>query len=260
MALHKSVSGSMIHACAALTFLVLLGSSGLSLAQTSAAKPLKFFELFTSHGCSSCPPADELLGRLLEEQDGLVALEYHVDYWDTLVHGSDGNFADPFSDAAYSARQRTYNAANMEGRPGVYTPQAVINGRFVMVGSSESQIVKTLNYEIQQQFSIAVEPDIDGEKLLVIIEGSEENVQQLAGTPVMFAQFLDRRVTDITGGENRHKTLTNHNIVTSLAPLGEVSSSTVSTFTVPRPADDAGCAVFIQSHAMAPVYAAAYCP
>ena len=77
-------------------------------------------ELFTSQGCYSCPPAEALLGDLIEANDleNLVALEFHVDYWDSLVYGKHGSHQDPFSSPENSLRQRLYNRApTCKGKP-----------------------------------------------------------------------------------------------------------------------------------------------
>ena len=91
-------------------------------------------ELFTSEGCSSCPPADDSLARLAKEQpvDGvqIVPIAFHVDYWDSL------GWADPFGSAAFTERQRGYGRVLPGG--GVYTPEAVVDGRAGMVGSQET--------------------------------------------------------------------------------------------------------------------------
>ena len=99
-------------------------------------------ELFTSQGCYSCPPAEKLLGELIENDPDLVALEFHVDYWDSLVYGSHGSHKDPFSDKENTYRQQLYNHASLGGQRGVFTPQMVINGRYATVGSKESIISK----------------------------------------------------------------------------------------------------------------------
>ena len=89
-------------------------------------------ELFTSEGCSSCPPADDVLARLEQDQPfpdiEIIALGQHVDYWNRL------GWADPFSSAAFSGRQ--YNYAEAFGRDGVYTPQMIIDGRAEFPGST----------------------------------------------------------------------------------------------------------------------------
>ena len=94
-------------------------------------------ELFTSEGCSSCPPADSLLKRLSEEQplDGIeiFALEEHVDYWNHL------GWADPFSSSDFSRRQEDYASAIPNG--GVYTPQMIIDGNAQLVGSRSSEVL-----------------------------------------------------------------------------------------------------------------------
>ncbi|MGV6817330.1 MAG: DUF1223 domain-containing protein [Thiotrichales bacterium] len=97
-------------------------------------------ELFTSQSCYSCPPADALLKSLDESQPDIVALEYHVDYWDDLQWGNAGNWEDPFSHTAFSERQRRYHQAGLSGRGGVYTPQLIINGATALVGRAESSV------------------------------------------------------------------------------------------------------------------------
>lgn len=98
-------------------------------------KPVLLLELFTSQGCSSCPPADKLLSKLEKEQDErleLVGLAYHVDYWNRL------GWTDPFSDSMYSQRQKDYGKA-MEVKP-IYTPQLILNGVYQVVGSKEDVV------------------------------------------------------------------------------------------------------------------------
>src|SRR5690606_33894136 len=74
----------------------------------------------------------------------VVALEFHVDYWDDLVYGSAGKWRDPFSDAAFSHRQKRYHDACLEGRRGVYTPQMVVNGARALVGSDRQRLYEAL--------------------------------------------------------------------------------------------------------------------
>jgi hypothetical protein len=93
-------------------------------------------ELFTSEGCSSCPPADELLSKIGSSYTGVIPLAYHVDYWDSL------GWSDPFSSGQWTARQAVY-VREMELN-GSYTPQIVINGRWQCVGSDPGGIARAI--------------------------------------------------------------------------------------------------------------------
>ncbi|MFK7861113.1 MAG: DUF1223 domain-containing protein [Granulosicoccus sp.] len=234
--------------------------AGNALSDDVSSKQLKLIELYTSHGCSSCPPADELLGKLLSEDEHLLALEFHVDYWDNLVHGSDGNFVDPFSDASYSRRQRTYNVAELQGRPGVYTPQAIVNGRYAAVGTNRKHISRALATPVEQSLDIRITEGPTPDTLSVDITGSAGQLDALVGTDISVAHYLDEATTLITGGENRHKSLTNHHIVRSMTRLGEVTVGAAMTFSIEKPAGDAGCVVLVQEDALTPVFAAQGCP
>ncbi len=107
---------------------------GAARADAPAQRRTVVVELFSSEGCSSCPPADAVLARLAREQPvagaEVVALELHVDYWNSL------GWADPFSSAAFTDRQRAY--ADAFGRRGTYTPQLVVDGAAEFVGSNEA--------------------------------------------------------------------------------------------------------------------------
>jgi hypothetical protein len=98
------------------------------------APPFAVIELFTSEGCSSCPPADRVLAEIVDESKdrNVLALSFHVDYWDDL------GWKDPWSNPSFSARQRSY--ARVFGKEGAYTPQAVIDGRVELLGSDGSRI------------------------------------------------------------------------------------------------------------------------
>lgn len=244
----------------AVLFSLIVWPAGSALADTAAPKGLKLIELYTSHGCSSCPAADQLLGELLAKDEDLLALEFHVDYWDNLVHGRDGNFVDPFSQVSHSMRQREYNAASLAGRPGVYTPQAVINGRFAAVGSNRRHITKALASPVEQAFKILISAGTSADTLSVEITGSDDKKAELAGTDISVAHYIDKATTRITGGENSNKTLTNHRIVTSLTPLGEVSVDGGMSFSVQKPHAGEGCVILVQEDARSPIYAAYGCP
>lgn len=227
-------------------------------ANDNAPAQIRLIELFTSHGCSSCPAADALLGELLADDDHLLALEFHVDYWNTLVHGADGSFTDPFSSPLHSERQRAYNAVQLTGRPGVYTPQAVINGRFATVGSHRRHISKALARPVEATLDVRILPDAGG--LAVEVSGTEKQLKALKGTDIVLYRYLQKAQTSITGGENAGKTLTNHHVVTAFTLLGEITGQGPMRFSVDKPGDGEGCVVLIQEQAATPVYAAVSCP
>ena len=221
-----------------------------------AAPPARVVELFTSHGCSSCPPAERLFGRLVEAAPELVALEYHVDYWDALVHGADGSFADPFSSPAHTARQRAYAEADLEGRPGVYTPQLVLDGRRAMVGSDERRLVAALaEAPIPSGASVRIEPSADGAgRLEARVDGAGPSDE------VVLVRYLDEASTEITGGENRHRTAVNRRVVHAVEPLGAPPEASGRAFEFAAPPAGEGCAVLLQDRALAALRAAALCP
>lgn len=251
-----------VRSLVAILLFVFLALSVLSPLKADETQPdaLRLIELYTSHGCSSCPKADRLLAELLAEDDQLLALEFHVDYWNNLVHGSAGSFQDPFSTPSHSMRQREYNAGRMKGRPGVYTPQAIVNGRFATVGSNRRHITKALAQPAEQLLDIAISQSANQDSLTLVVSGSDEQRVSLAGTDITVAHYIDQASTRITGGENQNKTLINHHIVTRLTRLGEVSATTEMSFDISRPAVDEGCVILIQEQASTPIFAAARCP
>ncbi|MDX1642861.1 MAG: DUF1223 domain-containing protein, partial [Thermoanaerobaculia bacterium] len=119
-----------------LLWLPVLAATPSSSTEGSTEQPTVLIELFTSQGCSSCPPADRLLADLADrgELDGIVLLplSFHVDYWNYI------GWTDPFSSAEWSNRQRRY--ARAFGLDTIYTPQIFLNGRAEVVGSDEREV------------------------------------------------------------------------------------------------------------------------
>src|SRR5882757_1991885 len=108
-------------------------------------------ELFTSEGCSSCPPAEELAATLPQSYpSGVFLLSFHVDYWDRL------GWKDPFSKADYTDRQTRY-AETLKLLRGIYTPQAIVNGKIQLVGSDEPKLRKAIDGELAH----TINPPID---------------------------------------------------------------------------------------------------
>lgn len=156
-------------------------------------------ELFTSEGCSSCPPAHAVLARLAE-RPGVLALSFHVDYWDYI--GWEDTFAAPWA----SERQRRYAARLPRGA--VYTPQVVIGGSHEAVGSIAPRVMDLVNAKLAAgppPVPLAIERDGTG---LAAVLGADAGPAE-----VYLIRFDRRRESDIRAGENRGRRLSTFNVV-----------------------------------------------
>lgn len=179
------------------------------------AKVKHVFELFTSQGCYSCPPAEKLLGEVIDRNDDILGLEFHVDYWDNLVYGSAGKWRDPFSSAAYSKRQRDYNRLRLEGRTGVYTPQMIVDGRHAFVGSKASTARKHIGRESDLVLDLTADLSNSGH-LTINVNGDYDS-----HADVWLVIYGEKQVTEVKSGENMGKTLSNFNVVREFRPIGK---------------------------------------
>lgn len=245
-------------------------TAGARSAPPAAPLAMRVVELFTSHGCSSCPQADALLGELLADDPDLVALEFHVDYWNSLVHGSDGSFTDPFSNTVWSLRQRAYDGRQLAGRAGVYTPQMIIDGGYAAVGSDRRRIGKALKATPPVTPAIRIERQGDMLQVHVADVRVGERTSRTGGDlpapvpdtgEVALVRFLRETITPITGGENKGLEIVNHRVVTSVEPLGRVSASGDLAARVSAPAgDNEGCAILVRHGDEVAVLAGRVCP
>ena len=190
-------------------------------------------ELFTSQGCSSCPPADALLGELAQRKD-VLALAYHVDYWDRL------GWKDPYSSAAATRRQRQYG--DQFRLRAIYTPQIVVDGRAEMVGSDRRAVARAIQAAAQATAAPAPRFDID-----LVREANDIRVHvgadaALAGARVQLVGYVRGRTTRVTAGENAGRMLAEANIVVS----SEILSEGAGDWRVPAAADRA-YAVLVQA-------------
>ncbi|GJL81644.1 MAG: hypothetical protein DHS20C01_12780 [marine bacterium B5-7] len=209
-------------------------------------------ELYTSQGCYSCPPADILLKELIDNRNDVVALEFHVDYWDDLVYGSAGSWRDPFSNADFTRRQRQYNSTPMGGRTGVYTPQMVVNGQHALVGSNRDALYMGIN----KQSRLPVDVHIDKRDGAYIVS--------LDGTPTDSAdiwqiRFIPAASTQVVRGENNGKTMHNHHIVTEFKHIGRMQNDKLEVKIEPDSSNRTNCAVLVQNNT-GHILGAAYCP
>jgi hypothetical protein len=164
-------------------------------------------ELFTSQGCSSCPPADKLMGELIRDPS-LVAFSLPVDYWDSL------GWKDTLADPRNAERQRAY--ARVRGERGVYTPQMVINGSAHVVGSDKAAVQRAL-IAAREGLSVPVTVAVSGGNLSVTVPAGKG-----AGEVWVYALAKDVPVA-VGRGENRGRTVTYHNVARRWQKLGDWS-------------------------------------
>ena len=169
-------------------------------------------ELFTSEGCSSCPPADAVLARLHEEQPvpgvELIVLSEHVDYWNNL------GWKDPFSDALFSERQSEYGSR-------VYTPQAIVDGRTDVLGSDRGGIVRAAASAARDPHgTIRLTRTSSGVRIAV------EGLPGHRDSTVFLGVLEDGLQSKVERGENAGRTLAHTAVVRSLKEVGKVSAGT----------------------------------
>jgi len=194
-------------------------------AAAQESQPKVVLELFTSQGCSSCPPADALL-ESYTKRDDVIALSVPVDYWDRL------GWKDTFASPDHTRRQYDYASARGDGQ--VYTPQVVVGGKFHVVGSSRPDIDKAITAARTGLRDIQVPLDVrlDDDALVVRI-GSAPAGAAIANARLLLAAAQDAGTVSIRRGENAKRTVTYRNIVRSLKTIG-AWSGTPSVLRVPR--------------------------
>lgn len=206
----------------------------LFLASVSAVQPAPLppripvvVELFTSEGCSSCPPADALLAKLALEQDvpgvQVIALGLHVTYWDRL------GWKDPFSLPLATDRQQQYSRRFGEDR--VYTPQVVVDGREEMVGSDEASIRKSIaRAAIEPHTAIRLQPHFSPAGVQVAL--SVPAFPAAAKEPLDLLLFVTEGGlrTDVRHGENAGRTLRHESVVRGMTKVGVIDAQTKYPF------------------------------
>ncbi len=167
--------------------------------------PIVVLELYTSQGCSSCPPADVLLNNVKNEYAKEVyALSYHVDYWNYI------GWRDPFSNSKFNEKQRQYNI-KFKNRSN-YTPQLVINGDDHFVGSNSAKVYQGIAKYSQEKTSNHI--DLTNVKKKNNLVSFDYEIQgNLDQKNLRIVLLLDERITEVKRGENRNRTLKNSNIV-----------------------------------------------
>jgi hypothetical protein len=182
-------------------------------------------ELFTSEGCSSCPPADSLLAGLAEQQpvDGaeIIALEEHVDYWNDL------GWRDPFSSGDWTARQYTYAEVLRNGNP--YTPQMIVDGSVEFVGSHAGRAGQAIQEAAREEkipVALSLEsPSATGTQNLTLKVGKLERISKGDTADVWLAVTETGLHSAVTRGENAGADLHHAAVVRSLRKIGEAKGA-----------------------------------
>lgn len=178
-----------------------LGVAGVTVAQDSGQSPV-VVELYTSQGCSSCPPADAILSGMATRRD-VIALALHVDYWDYI------GWKDAFGDARFTERQRAY--ARVAGARTIYTPQMIIAGTDHLVGARAAELAELIKRHnaLPQRTQLRVRRE--GGAVVV----SADPVASLPkGAMLQLVRYTPEASVHIGAGENAGRTITYHNIVT----------------------------------------------
>jgi hypothetical protein len=179
-----------------------------AVADAGAAKRPVVVELYTSQGCSSCPPADAILGQLSTRKD-VIAMSLPITYWDML------GWKDTLASDADTKRQKAYAQAMWRG--GVYTPQIIVDGVTDVVGGRDAQIESTIAARAADQQDVPV--SISADKRVVHVRVGAAEVKDANATIWLFVVQPQATVA-ITDGENKGHTYTYHNVVREIRPLG----------------------------------------
>jgi hypothetical protein len=170
-------------------------------------------ELFTSQGCSSCPPADELM-EVLVQRDDVIALSLHVDYWDYI------GWKDEFADPRHAERQRKY--ARFAGRRSVYTPEMIVNGTTDIVGAKPMALASAIERHKAQPRVVDISVSRDQDRVLITARAQKDKSRS---TLVHMLRYQPERTARITRGENAGRTIKYMNVVQDWQVLGKWNGS-----------------------------------
>jgi len=213
----------------AISALLILATAAMAAPVRADPTGLVVVELFTSQGCSSCPPADAILAELTRRPN-VLPLGFHVDYWDRL------GWRDPFSSAAATARQQSY--ARAFGLPAVYTPQVVINGRHEAVGSDRQTINTVMAAAARMPVRVAL-----------AVEHNALSIRVGAGPGegrLWLVTFDRQHETSVKRGENAGRTIVNVNVVRGVESAGSWGGSPL-ILSLPQPPVGSDAAILLQA-------------
>ena len=195
----------------------------VAVVRPALAEPRAVVELFTSQGCSSCPPADKIIGELAKDPS-VIALSMPIDYWDYL------GWKDTLADPRFSARQKAYS--HMRGDRDVYTPQVVVNGSAHVIGSDRAGIEDAITdtQGADKVMSVPVTMTLSGKQINVSVAASGKSPAEHG--EVWICSISKAVPISIGRGENSGRQVTYYNVVRNLLKVGDWNGSSGS-WTVP---------------------------
>ena len=201
-------------------------------------------ELYTSQGCSSCPPADALLAEL-GERDGVIALALHVDYWDYI------GWKDSFARPEFTQRQKAY--AHAMGKRMVYTPQMVVGGTADVVGNRPDEVLAEIKRQGRQAAAVDMALARQGDMIDIRLA---PNGRAAAPSEVFVVRYIPHARVDIERGENAGRSIAYTNIVTTWIHAGSWDGAAPLMLSVRAPGQQP-TVVLVQSASSGPILAAA---
>jgi hypothetical protein len=199
----------------------------------SAADNVVLVELFTSQGCSSCPPADETLAELADRQE-VLALSMHVDYWNYL------GWEDTFAQTEHTARQTEYR--NRLGGKVLFTPQMIIDGSRSVPGYKRAMIDAAIAQAAKTPHPADIDIVSDDSMLYARITSDGGH----GPSTIWVASYEDAATVEIERGENAGRTFTYRNVVEKLMKVGPWNAGVPERFPLPQPGPGEGIAVWLQ--------------
>lgn len=226
--------------------LLLAGLIGTTAPAAQAADNVVLVELFTSQGCSSCPPADRNLGDLALRDD-VLPLSMHVDYWDYL------GWRDTFARRAHTERQYEYR--RLMGARVVYTPQMIVQGSQDVPGYQpdviSAAIDRAATVERSASISIAEDQGMYEAEVTTAADGGRE-------CTIWMASYDMQAVVNIERGENAGREITYHNVVQKLMRVGPWDVGASQTVSLPKPEKGEGVAIWLQDDQTGEIIAASF--
>lgn len=223
------------------------GDGAASPADAPPPEPFALVELFTSEGCSSCPPADQLMSELAAPGPAsrrVLCVAFHVDYWDHL------GWKDPFASAAFTQRQRGYAASLKDDR--VYTPQAIVNGATGLVGSDRRKMTEAIDAALAVPATIRLDVSPTdqikpGQTLALAVKIAPVGKAPLPDDLRVFVALTEDRLTSrVTRGENQGRELAHSAVCRALADARiDAAGSARLELTVPAAVNPAHARVIV---------------